>query len=232
MPVLLSVAARLDSVICSTPIQAAARASSGASAVCGRAKLSCIFNPRRLSCNWINEKRYKRTDRLKQEKGGETLQILVAQTEVRAWTFCRLLPLWKHGCTGEQPSSLPGVPVWCWPFSLLVEEVLQLLPTVGGETKRTVNTRLVCIAMGKCWSLQVWIYMGLSLVDRKVFWRSNSKANEGNIKSSVLPGIRATGLPNTSSAAGRISPPYQEDWGEGLRHIPDMPWQSWTYFKF
>lgn len=86
--------------------------------------------------------------------------------------------MWYHGwrCTDEQLSSFPGVPAVMWPISILVEEVLQLLflPTASGESQAAVNIMLVHIVVGKPWSLQVWIYMGLSLTE-ECFGEATSK---------------------------------------------------------
>lgn len=95
LPVQISVVTSLDPVINPTLTWAALRQCRSASAVWGRAKLSCIFNPHRISHNCINEtthKRTKRKDRLKQKAANsyclnraKSLKILQALTCVITW---------------------------------------------------------------------------------------------------------------------------------------------------
>lgn len=130
LPVPISVATSLDVVTNDIRIWAALRASSRAPMVWDRVKFSCIFNPHRLSCNWINEigtgqPRERRKNGANSSRMNRTRSPNILQVP--------LLESW----------------VWCW-WRKLVEEVLQLLflPTVSRDYERTVNTMLVCTAVG------------------------------------------------------------------------------------
>lgn len=123
LPVLISVVTSLDLVINPTLIGAPVRECSSASAVWGRAKLSCIFNPHKTSCNCINEmthKRTKRKDQLKQEKKvansyclnrAKSLNILRALTCVISWVE---MHRWTAQFSLWSPRSSDGPLAFWW----------------------------------------------------------------------------------------------------------------------
>lgn len=118
LPVLVSVSASLDLVKNDTLIGAAARASGRASAVWGRAKLSCTFNPHRLPCNWIKEMRRNKRINWNKRKKEKYWKFLLPEKrqEPKHFAGSDLCENMGGGAQVNSPVPFLKPQVWCWPL--------------------------------------------------------------------------------------------------------------------